>query len=425
MPTSATNPEFVHNEYLQLLADYGLGGLLLILGLLVGHLWIGGKLVCSLLAGVCGMVAMSVHIIFDFRTHLLANLLLLVCCAVWVLPVAKSEGQRSKVKGLGVFQFFSVSVGGVMLCVLSFGAVALGGYQLWGGGPLLEHKMAKEDGTWEPEKVDRKVLIPVLEESISRAPTYGRLLRLGTLYRLEAEAQSGELKERFLEKAKVAYKQSTQRNPFNPISRINAAQIEEASGNLEEADRLYASASEMAKVRERWFRMYLDWGRLHYRWALDLWKAGKVNEAEEHFKQSVLLYDESRQLWGGAIYDEKWASGSLSSEIFYARLLDEQKKFDEADEHFKQLRKRRGWNWMMGVTQGEWFQSLHYYEMGRNLWMSRKPQAAHQLMEESKQALIKQNRRDHGQDLETRKSQMKKIQEVIDFFEKAGVKTAR
>jgi len=447
MPSSASNPEFVHNEYLQLLADYGLVGLLLILGLLGFHLYLGGKQLRELsdkvgedgwargsnamaltIAGMCGIVAMSVHITLDFRTHLLGNLLLLVCCAAWVLPVAKSGSWEVKGQKVGgsegrkVIFVLLPPLLSFLLIILGFGAVCLGSYQLWGGMPLLENKIAKEDGGWDATKVDRHRWILTLEESVKRAPSYERWLRLGSLYRLEAHSKSGDNKAELIEKAKNAYLASIERNEFNPIPRINLAAINAARDEFVQADKWYASASEMAKAREKWFKMHLNWGALHQRWALNLWKDGQLDLAADHLKSSMDLYEISQQNWGGAIYDQDWASGSIHSGLYYGRLLDTQQKFEESDKVFENLRKRRGWHWMMKATQGESILAQHLNDKGMYVWSKRKPEEAYQLMLLAKHAQLIQKSRNGNFLSEEAQTQLRKIQEVIDFLEKTGIR---
>lgn len=349
--TNEANPEFVHNEYLQLLADYGLIGLLLILGLLAWHFYAGGKQVHMLaekvgehglkngsnamaltIAGMCGMTAMAVHICFDFRTHLQTNLLLFVCCAVWVLPVPRArkdhrrqttDDRQRKVplsltgtailaKGAALVGKSNEEVEGLkvegrkssrgrdwcraglalVLFCLGIGAVGLGGQQLWAGLPLLQNKMAKEDGAWIPQEVDRDVWIPMLEESLARAPQWRRYQRLGTLYRLEANA-SKDVNESSLQKAQDAYWASIDRHPFNPVSRINLAGVYANSGEWEKADAMYASAEKMSKAREWWFRLPILWSELHHHWAIELWQRGEHDEAKEHFDIALMNVQKS------------------------------------------------------------------------------------------------------------------------------------
>ncbi|MBT8044917.1 MAG: O-antigen ligase family protein, partial [Verrucomicrobiae bacterium] len=235
LDTGEANPEFVHNEYLQSLADYGIVGFLLIVGLLGAHLLCGVLRVRSLsnrshvvdwsegsnamaltIAGLVGIVIMSIHVIFDFRTHLMANLLLLVCCLVWVLPT--NQGKESGGKPLTAMIF-------LVLLVISISALVLSAVQLRGGLPLLQNKMASEHGGWNPAGVNRDVWMPNLEKSIEIAPSYRRHLKLGTLYRLEAEDMTGPPRKKMLRKAIAQYEAASARHAYEPVSLINLGSL--------------------------------------------------------------------------------------------------------------------------------------------------------------------------------------------------------
>jgi len=436
LTTGQANPEFVHNEYLQLLADYGLLGLLFVMGLFGVHFYRGGKQVHELagkvgedglkrgsnalaltIAGMCGMTAMAVHVVSDFRTHLLANLLLLVCCAIWVLPVGKSRSLEVGKSGSREVGVWMVSV---VLIALGFSASYLGFYHLNGGLPLLEHQMAKEDGAWTPEKVDRSVWIPVLEESVSRVPQYNRYLRLGTLYRLEAAEQSGEGKKKLLQNAKDAYRASIQRNPFNPIPQINLAQIYAEAGEFEKSDQAYAGASEMAKTREKWFRMHSEWAKLHQRWALQLWLGGSQDQAEEHFIRAKKLLKLSYE-YAYFYQNRQWVEEYTGVLAAYARFLDSEQRYQEAEVLFAEGREQVNWyNWQR-YTALNFYYAQHLYDQGYASWMDRKPQEAYQMMLKAKKSLIQYRGVMKGKVDDTWQFEMDKIQEVIDFLKNAGV----
>ena len=235
MDTGEANPEFVHNEYLQLLADYGLVGFSLVMILLGGHLVLGYSRIRSLakriytvdsgrgsnamaltIAGVVGVVMMSVHVIFDFRTHLLANLLLLVCCLVWILPAISTSVNSGRITRQRWVSSLMVAI------LIIFGGLSIyvGGTQLRGGIPLLENKMATEAGTWSPEDVPRDVWIPALEKTVEMVPSYRRHLKLGTLYRLEATNLKGSDRHEMMRKAIGQYEKAAVRHPYEPVSRI-------------------------------------------------------------------------------------------------------------------------------------------------------------------------------------------------------------
>ena len=468
LPTQNANPEFVHNEYLQLLADYGLVGLLLILGLLAWHLYRGGKQVHGLagkmgenglkrgsnamaltIAGMCGMTAMAVHICFDFRTHLLANLLLLVCCAVWILPIPrarKDHRQPSSLTGT-VIPAKGVNPGGesdeeveglkvegrkssrgrdwcraglaLVLFCLGLGAVGLGGQQLWAGLPLVKNKMAKEDGAWQPATVNRDVWIPVLEESLARAPQWRRYQRLGTLHWHEANV-SDEVNETSLRKAEVAYLASLERHDSNPIPKINLAIIYAQVGKWQKADRMYASASEMARAREQWFRMHSKWAALHLQWASDLWEQEKVAEAETHFVRAKELYLASYE-YGYFYQNKQYVVEYTRALMAYARFLDSQERFDDAEVLFQEGKKQVNWyNWQTDTALYLYY-GQHLYEQGEKIWYQRKPEEAYKLMKQAKSCLSQYRGVMKGHVDSSWQDQMTQIEEVMGFLEKAGV----
>jgi O-antigen ligase/tetratricopeptide (TPR) repeat protein len=439
LSTSENNPEFVHNEYLQLLADYGLIGLLCILILIVGHLMMGVKRINSLsvrvgengmrggsnvmaltIAGVCGMTAMSVHVIFDFRTHLLANLLLLVCCAVWILPVTKSTVWKSGSRGVGKSRMGSWVLG-IVILVLGLGAIGIGGQQLWGGWALIENRMAKEDGAWDPSAVDRAKWIPLLETSVERVPSFRRYLKLGTLYTLEAREKKGEEVGGSLDLAILNFRQTAERHPYDPVSHINIAKIETDRGNYASADVVFKNISPVAVSRERWFRMHSVWAKMHQRWAVDLWNKKDIRGAENHFLRAKELFKESYD-YAYFYQNKQWVVEYSRLLITYARCLDGQKKYAEAELLFQEGREQVNWyNWQVD-TKLNFYYGKHFYERGKYVWYQRKPEQAYQMMKKAR-AQLRQHKAMMKSDVEEGyDEQLAKIQKVIDFLEQTGIK---
>lgn len=432
LSTGEANPQFAHNEYLQLLADYGLVGLLLILALLIGHLIIGSKQIHQLseqvgekglkrgsnamalaIAGMCGMTAMAVHIIFDFRTHLLANLLMFVCCAVWVLPVGKwvSRGVgKSGSRELGKW------VMSLALIVLGLSASYLGFYHLNGGFPLLKNRMAKEDGTWRPESVPRGLWIPVLEATVAKAPHYTRYQRLGTLYRLEAAEQLGEQKKQSIEKAITAYEASIERHPYNPIPLLNLATIYTATGEFEKADEYFEKSEQLGSARERWFRIHTKWADMHRVWAGSLWKANDKNGAELHYLRSLKILKE------GSVQSGDTTTMYLMVIVEYVQMLDGEKQYEKSDALFETAEKNLPLYVINSRKQnirremGE-----HYLRKGKHLWYNRQPEEAYKALVKAERSFrIHQVVLKKQEDLQWKKG-YDEVKEILKFFKTTGV----
>jgi len=435
------SPEFVHNEYLQLLTDYGLIGFMLIMTLLFSHLVLGLRQVCRLskkvgesglqsgsnamalaIAGSCGMVAMAVHICFDFPTHLLPNLLLMICCAVWILPLPLLRNtDSSNAVAVEAKQSSTCRFMAFMLSILAVGTIGLGGQQLWAGFPLIKNKIAKEDGPWKPEKVDHAIWIPALEESLRRAPQWRRYERLGTLHYTGAmRAVSPDSKERLMNLAEDCYLASLERHPYNLVVKINLAYLYIEQKQWHKADGLYAGMSEYAQARERRFRVHKKWGDMHLRWASDLVEKQAPNEVELHLVEAKRLYEASND-FAHYVYAHKWVPDYTRLLIAYAAFLGSENRYQEAQALYNEARHQKYWFNLQSHTKLNLHYAKHLYSHGRYLWHQREPGEAYVLMTKAEEALNDYQKFMKGEAGEVWNGQMLEVQEMIHFFEKTGI----
>ena len=303
---------------------------------------------------------------------------------------------------------------GIVMMVLGLGAVGLGGQQLWAGLPLIKHKMAKEDGAWVPQTVDRGVWIPALEESLARTPQWRRYQRLGTLYRIEADALLDTNKTEYRSKAENAYLASIERHPYNPIPYINLAAIYTKEGQYEKADQVYAKTADLAKAREHWFRMHQHWGGMHCRWAFQLRTQKEYLKAETHYQRSQELYWQSKKI--AIPHNKDWRKAYLEVSYEYIYFLLEQKQFDEATVLVEKCEKEAGRSTVLRVHAD----SLLAY--GEFLWFSRKPEQAMQYMYAARNKYMACKRWNPSAVDARWQTNLKKVEEVIKFLKLAGVK---
>ena len=435
------NPEFVHNEYLQLLTDYGLVGFLIIITALVVHCHIGWsqarKLAVKIggdgfkkgsnamaltLAGASGMAAMGVHICLDFPTHLLANLLLFICSAIWVLPIVRTrlQGQAHVSAGWLRLDFKSLTV---ILClfVLGVGAISIGGYQLWAGVPLIEQRMVKEDGAWKPYQVDRSAVIDMLEESLSRAPRWQRAKRLAIMYKIEAdEAAQPQAKEKLYAMAEAACLASIKRNEYDLIPKINLAAIYTSQFRYAEADNAYAEISQRAKVREPRLMMHTHWASLRHRMAIMSAGKGESEAAEMHFQKASNLFEFSKDA-GGTMRRNNWKQEYSLCLLSYAILLDEQSRFEDAHNIYVRAEEVQKESRLLAEAEFYYYRARHYYGHGLALWHDRQPEKACQMMSLAEQSMQRNRQYSSDKEWSSWGEQMKQIQKFIGFFKMTGI----
>jgi O-antigen ligase len=435
------NPEFVHNEYLQLLTDYGLIGLVLALGILSLFLLIGYHRVRAIsmtvkssaypegsnalaltVAGMSGMVAMLTHVCFDFPTHLQANLLLLVCCSVWVLPLPTflekpQSGEVNRVAGTRSPHFIL----SLFLGILSLSCIGIGGQQLWAALPLIEKKIAKEDGEWKVEWVDRDLWIPVLEKSLARTPNWKRYQRLGGLYYDQAlEVKNNEQKAALLFKASECYQASIKRHPHNIIAKMNLASVYDQQNLWRESDMMYADTSNMTYAREHRFRMHQKWGDMHMRWATALIGRKDYGNVEVHFQNAKKLYNDSKYY---APFHElkKWSVPYTRILISYADYLDFEGRYAESEKLYQQVKLESDWSNNQAYTNLGLHYAQHLYAHGKHLWGQRNPEEAYKLILDARSVLLQYQKSTKLADDDLVIKKMKTINAMISFFEKTGI----
>ncbi len=427
LDTGEANPEFAHNEYLQLLADYGIVGFLIIIGLIGWHLSqgviqirsISAKLPESALnggsnamalsiAGVTGMVIVGVHIVADFRTHLLANLLIFVCCAIWVLPAARDRKTDK--------QWVSIILLIAILLTLGITALYHGAKQFRGGLPLLANKMVTETGTWVPDEVDDEVWIPSLEKAVESAPSYRRYLRLGALYRLQGEKIEGEVRKQKFDQAMSYYKAAELRHPYDPVAKINLAILLTYSKNFEEADNYYTMVDEIASSRERLFRIRTKWTDMQRQWAGSLWLKGDTEGATHHYLRALEILE------NGKVHGSDTVELRFMVVIEYCRMLDSIDEYDEAGVMFDALEKKSK-NYHINSLRSNIRREMgeHYLRHAKYLWYQRKPELAYPLLIKAEKNYHIHNVVLKGKEDKLAEPAYLEVKELVKFFKKTGL----
>lgn len=428
--TESGNPEFVHNEYLQLLADYGVIGFGLIILLILGHCYVGirqiknlsnvvkgnevlsAKTLAYTIAGLCGIVTMSIHIVFDFRTHLQSNLLLLVVCAVWVLPVGQFQPKEQRAGSRALWYFAALILG-----CYALSSVWLGGLQWYAGMPLIKARVAKEDGSWSIGERDAASWEHALKQSLKRKPDWRRSQRLGALILYQAMKKEGDERNQALSRAADAYRESIRRHRENPVALVNVASILTQSGRFEAADAAYKEAVQYAEAREHWFRTYVLWGELHRYWARELRAKNKDEEALVHYDRCIELYLKSKDI--AKPHDKEWRKSYIAMCIEIIYYLNRLEKFSEAGDMITQCEREGGRGRMLRVRAD--------YELkyGEYHWYNRRPSQAMTLFYQAQNhyALCKKwNKEAVDEDWQKNYSRVKGL---LRFLKKAGIKPVK
>jgi len=336
------NPEFIHNEHVQMLAEYGMMGYLFTVGFLTYSIIRGVMLVRHHvqnadgprerlylpMLGVCILVFCTVHAVVDFTLHLAPNLILAVSGAVFI----HGNAVRSLRKTTGrVPSAIITALIAIIVIPLTLNAFAFGSQELRAGKSLKGVGISRETGTWLPSHEEAEAMIPALTNAVEASPTFRRLNRLGVCYRIAAsqEKDVAHVMDK-LKMAELNFQRSVESNPLNPVAELNLAITLGDLSKWDEADVVFQRVMPIARVREPWLFGQLSWANMYSSRALADWKEGRLDESEKHFLHAIELAEMSEEVYK-AHRDPRWLADYTKINIFYARLLTAEKKFAEAD----------------------------------------------------------------------------------------------
>ncbi len=267
---------YAHNDYAQLLADYGAVGLGL--GLLMALVHGGNGLrflfwyrnsrydrtgdatsnsLAVAMGAVAGLVAIGVQSIIDFNLHIPANAIL----AGSIFGLLANPGFDSEAKRI-------VRVPGEKP-LLTLLAAAMGGFILWGAWNGIPAELAVERGWFKSYAKDWLGALPDYEKAVTRDPKnpetwfkYGRayfnLAHEDDMPAAVTRAWNIKAAEKF-EKARALY-------PQNPYYLTSLAEVLSELGNYDDSRRLYEQSVEWAPGNTHMLSNYgfflIKWG--HY-----------------------------------------------------------------------------------------------------------------------------------------------------------------
>ncbi|MBC7855098.1 MAG: tetratricopeptide repeat protein, partial [Pirellulaceae bacterium] len=271
---TAAEPEFVHNEVVQLACDYGLVGLLLMM-LLIGAIVVSGAVAqwnsrgrngAVFVAGLAALTALLVHSCFHFVFHVPpATLLLGLALAAVLEPACRPDAVppgRSRVWMALV----------PMACVAFLGWFAL-------KSSLAFRQMAPllyRFGQAVPSPAEA---LQRTAEAIRSLPGPVLHLQRGKIALMEAGRAEGPDRGLLLEMAEIEFKEAARLNPLDPEPSVNLANVLSAEGRDREAEDEFQRAIGLQGAAERGFRASTSLSAHHSKKAERLRQMGKLEPA--------------------------------------------------------------------------------------------------------------------------------------------------
>lgn len=258
-PAHTGDSLFAHNEYLQMLADYGWAGLALVALVLLAHLlnglrflrWfaaekfpasgmLGSNALALTLGGMAALIATLTHAVFEFHGHIPITVIL----AAIILGVLANPGIESAV-------FKARRIGGLRL-VMKLGMLAaslalLAGAATYGVADAHAAHALVQNKRGDTAASLRSLATATTEDPRNAALAYQHGIALMDSYK--PEMPEGE-RRRLIDTSVTELTRATKLNPFNYLYQLALADALSASGRTDAALVAVQRALELAPLYE-------------------------------------------------------------------------------------------------------------------------------------------------------------------------------
>ena len=268
------DPEFAHNEFIQLLSDYGLVGFVLVLALLFIHGILGvinlvseddrdSGLSIWQLGAAGGLVAMLCQSYFSFIFHFPACVVL---CAFQLAILASQSKEKSKSRPVFRFTELVIGIGGLGVAA----ALAFLGINFFKGYMLSKEAVQKLTAAESVEDVFTG--LETLEKAGDRSwdPKSFEIVARRAMLEANTALQGNDpaVAEKFNLRAKAAFERSLELNPNFSAALAGLPRVEDALGNHAAAEEGHQKAMKLIWAREIKLRPYFHAARSSFLQAL-------------------------------------------------------------------------------------------------------------------------------------------------------------
>ncbi|MCG3148559.1 MAG: hypothetical protein PCFJNLEI_02003 [Verrucomicrobiae bacterium] len=243
LPESSIRPDFAHNDPLQLVAEYGLIGLILILAVFVCFYWQAIQLTRTsaetatrafAIGALAAVTAILIHSFVDFNFHIPANASIVAVILGLVAAPALSEKERTRVPLL------IKTVFGITLIALSVALAWVGRSRALASRAASRGFAAAQEHEWDDAVREYQTALRL----DPHAPEIHSLI--GDIYRTQSSLTTDEdlQEERKLiaRRGVDSYKRALELNPYHPEIMLKMAAACELAGDPAQAFRWYQQA---------------------------------------------------------------------------------------------------------------------------------------------------------------------------------------
>ncbi len=281
---------FVHNEFLQMFADYGLIGFILVLILIALSVFMSVKVTDNTkreimqdtwlttrslkVASISVLVGMATHSLFSFPMHSISNVIVFAIISAWLFMQFNSNSGPKFKSNI----FYKLPIASYLL-IASISGIWVSIPEIKATTVFLKNGIRNDDQNWHPELVNAEQWTEALEEVVTIAPNHERYGKLASLYNLARSEAPEEMGEKLNSKAIKAYHKALEYNPYDSVSMLNIVDYHMAKNKFREAEKWLEKIKKLNVNREKVFKIYYREALLNLRWGEFFAKQNKIDLA--------------------------------------------------------------------------------------------------------------------------------------------------
>lgn len=293
---------WVHNEFIQVMTDYGLVGLIFILILLMVHIWnaikysligVGAKssndsnnrVNFLRVAGLSMIIGSAFNMLVSFPAHSYSNIMLMALACSWMAFRDSENASGSEAKAYNnkyIAKYASIA----MFFILGSVTLTLALPQLKAAMIFSEYGIYEDNANWSTKKSLDSEWLPALKKVVVVAPTHIRHERLSSLY-LERAATKNKLNTQDaqddIKKALEHSGKALERHPYDAVSIANHASSLFQLKQYKEAEKWYELLHRYTASRQKYFQSFVKRAHNLCFLAEEYSKAGLIEEARSAY----------------------------------------------------------------------------------------------------------------------------------------------
>lgn len=365
---------WVHNEFLQVLCDYGVVGLLIMLVFFLvcifhfcqvfeiktfDEKYFSAKIGLRA-AGISVFLGFCVNCIVSFPGHAQPNLMVFAFAVVLLSLSQKTLVMKSAF----------IHISRLLMIVIIFLSMSLGYKEARALVAFGKQGIFVDTYAWEAGDHLDDGWKQGLEDAVEVAPTYLRYERLSSLLLADYDRSKNKSIDDIKEALRLA-NLSLDRHPYYAVSMSNRARCLELLGQYREADVAYEKLVKYTNKRQLYFKPFTRWARMCYYWGVEL----------ESDRSSVLALEAYRSSWDyvlSAAHRDGDLLFTMSATLYSLNRLEMRLNHSKDLENRMQLMYGELYKhpWQTGKVELLKNHTHIIYEYAKYLYMNRRPSEA-------------------------------------------------